>query len=238
MSKHVNRLTSPRTWAVPKKISKWITKPSPGAHPVERAIPLLVVVRDMLGYCDTGPEARMIIGGRMIKVDGKVVTNSKHGVGLMDVVSIPKTGEHFRMLLDTNGKLRMVRINEDSAKWKLVRVENKTTIKKGKTQLNLHDGRNIVLENPGNFRTGDTIKIELETQKILETYPFAEGNLAYLIGGQHVGELATIQSYVVTRNPRANTIRFKENFSTVKDNVFVVGINKPEVVLPEVKING
>ncbi len=238
MSKHINRLDAPTTWPVAKKTTKWIAKPSPGAHKVDSSIPMAVVLRDMLGYCDTSTEARMIIGARMIKVDGKVVTNAKRGVGLMDVISIPKTGEHFRMMLDTNGKLRLVKITEDKAKWKLARIENKTTVKKGKTQLNLHDGRNIVLANPGHYKTGDTIKIDFEHQKIIETYPFAEGNLAYLIGGQHVGELATVQNYVVTRNPRANTIRFKENFSTVKDNVFIVGINQPEVVLPEVKING
>ena len=96
MKKHLKRLAAPLPWHSTKKTAVWITRPRPGPHPIERGIPLLVVVRDMLGYCDTAIEARRIIGNREIMVDGRIVTDPKRPIGFMDVVSIPKTKENFR----------------------------------------------------------------------------------------------------------------------------------------------
>ena len=62
MSKHMKRLTAPTSWPVSRKSHVWVTKPAPGPHPVKRSMPLLVVVRDLAGYCDTAREARRIIG--------------------------------------------------------------------------------------------------------------------------------------------------------------------------------
>ena len=158
MSKHMKRLASPRVWSIPKKSHVWAVKQSPGPHPLETSVPLLIMVRDVLGYCDTAREGRRIIGARNILIDGRIVTNYKMPVGFMDVLTIPKAKENFRALLDTKGKIRPIRISKDRAKWKLIRLENITTIKGGKTQLNLHDGRNILVDK-GKYKPGDVLKI-------------------------------------------------------------------------------
>ncbi|UCE73480.1 MAG: 30S ribosomal protein S4e [Methanomassiliicoccales archaeon] len=235
MSKHMKRLASPRVWSIPKKSHVWTVKQAPGPHPIERSVPLLIMVRDMLGYCDTAREGRKIIGERKILIDGRYVTDYKMPVGFMDVMSIPKAKENFRALLDTKGKIRPIRITKDRAKWKLVRIENITTIKGGKMQLNLHDGRNILFDK-GKFKTGDVLKIELPSQKILDYYPLAEGNVAMIIGGKHSGQIGTIENYVVIRGPKPNVVEFKEGFSTLREHVFVVGKKSPEITVPEVSI--
>lgn len=38
---------------------------------------------------------------RLIKVDGKVRTDATYPAGFMDVISIEKTGENFRLVYDT-----------------------------------------------------------------------------------------------------------------------------------------
>lgn len=233
MSKHMKRLAMPTAWPIPRKTQVWVTKPTPGAHPIERSVPLLIVVRDLAKYCDTAREARRIIGERKILVDGRIQTNYKAPVGLMDVISVPETKENFRMLLDRLGHFRLVRISAEEAKWKFVRVENKTTIGGGKFQLNLHDGRNIVLDKNAR-KTGDTLKISLPDQKILGGHEFKEGSTAYLMGGAHVGELGTVQDLVVTRSSSPNIVRFKDGFSTIRDYVFIVGEGSSEIALPEV----
>ncbi|MCK5547765.1 MAG: 30S ribosomal protein S4e [Thermoplasmata archaeon] len=231
MSKHLKRLVMPRSWALPKKTHTWVVKPSPGAHAIEKSLPLLVILRDILGYCKNKKEGMSIISRREIKVDGKVVTNEKFPVGPMDVVSIPKIKENFRVLLDKNGKLRLVSIKEKDAEWKLARIENKTTIAGSKVQLNMHDGRNILLKK-SKYRTGDVLKIEVPAQKIIDAYSLEKGNTAFLIGGKHVGELGLIEKYDIVRNPKENIVGFREGFSTVKKHVFMVGREKPEVTLP------
>jgi small subunit ribosomal protein S4e len=193
------------------------------------------MVRDMLGYCDTAREGRKIIGDRNILIDGRIVTDYKMPVGFMDVLTIPKAKENFRALLDTRGKIRLIRISKDRAKWKLVRIENITTIKGGKTQLNLHDGRNILVDKK-RFKAGDVLKIELPTQKILNSYALEKGNVAIIIGGRHSGQIGTIENYKVVRGPKPNIVEFKEGFSTIRDHVFVVGIKSPEITVPEVSI--
>lgn len=235
MSKHMKRLASPRVWLIPKKRHIWAVKQSPGPHPIERSVPLLIMVRDMLGFCDTAREGRRIIGDRNILIDGRIVTNYKMPVGFMDVLTIPKAKEDYRALLDTRGKIRPIRISKDRAKWKLVRIENITTIKGGKTQLNLHDGRNILVDK-GRYKTGDVLKIELPTQKILNSYALEKGNVAIIIGGRHSGQIGTIENYKVTRGPKPNIVEFKEGFSTIRDHVFVVGRKSPEITVPEVSI--
>ena len=65
-------------------------------------------------------------------------------------------------------------------------------------------------------------------------YPLVKGSVAMIIGGQHRGQLAHVEEYVVTKSVKDNIVRFEEGFETNRRNVFVVGIGKPEVVVPEV----
>lgn len=232
MSKSMKRLTAPRSWPVTRKTDQWITKPLPGPHPRDRSMPVLTVIRDLLKACDTAGEARRIIGNRDIIVDGRIVREHKFPVGLMDVVSIPKLDQNYRMLLDRKGKFRLVHIGEGEERWKLCRIENKTTVKGGRTQLNLHDGRNIIVKE-NKYRTGDVLKVEVPSQKILEVYPIAKGNTAMIISGAHAGEISVIEEYEVTKTPTPNIVRFRDGNSTIRDNVFVVGTSTPVIELPE-----
>ena len=235
MKKHLKRLNAPRTWAIPRKTQPWAAKPAPGPHPIDRSLPLAAVLRDLLGYATTAREAGRILADRVISVDGRVVTRPKFPVGLMDVVSISTTKEHFRLLVDVRGRLRPVRTETSAASWKLCRVENKTTVGAGKMQINLHDGRNLLL--PSNaYATGATLKVAVPKQSVLTEYSLEPGRVVLLIGGQHVGEIAHVERIERTRNPRANVVHFREGFSTDVDKVFVIGEETPEVQLPETPI--
>jgi small subunit ribosomal protein S4e len=100
-------------------------------------------------------------------------------------------------------------------------------------QLNLHDGRNI-LSPKKKYKTGDVLKIEIPSQKILDSYSLEKGNVAVIIGGNHSGQIATIENYQKIRGPKPNLVEFSQGFSTIKDHVFVVGKKSPEITLPEV----
>lgn len=234
MKKHLKRLASPRSWMIARKKHKWVSRPRPGPHGLENSIPIQVILRDMLGYCDTAREARILLSSRGVLVDGKPVRDPKRCIGLMDVISLNQKKEHFRMLIDMKGRLQLVKIDAKQAKWKLTRIENKITVKGGKTQLNLFDGRNILLDKDA-YGTGDVLKIAVPDQKIVDHYELKKGNMALLVGGKHVGELARLSRYEKSRNPRENEVHFEEDFSTSLSNVFVVGKKSPEINIPEVK---
>ena len=177
-------------------------------------------------------EAKRIIGSRCILADGRIITDHKFGLGLMDVLSIPKTKENFRILIDRRGRLCLTRIDPDEAKWKLVRIENKKVIPGGKVQLNLHDGRNIIIAQ-NEYKTGDVLKIEVPSQKVLGVINQSAGTLALLTGGHHVGEIAAISSFEEKKNPMPNLVKFKEGFNTIKPYVFVIGTTVPEIKVPQ-----
>jgi small subunit ribosomal protein S4e len=234
MKKHIKRMAAPNSWAIPRKTSYWVTKPSPGPHGTRESMPLLAVVRDMLKLCDNAREARFIIGSRGVSVDGKVVTNYKYPVGLMDVVTILKTKQNYRMLVDYKAQLKLVTIDDSEKGWKLARIDGKKVIKKGKVQLNLHDGRCMILAKD-QYKTGDVLKIDVPSQKLVKNFKLEKGSMALLIGGSHPGSLQTIEDYQVRRGSAPNLVTFKEGFSTIKENVFVVGDKAPEIKLLEAK---
>ena len=231
MSKHLKRLAAPRIWKIPRKEYTFAPKPSPGPHPTKRSLPLLIILRDVLHIGDNRREIKKIIAERSIKIDGRVITDAKFPVGFMDVITVGKN--NYRALYDVNGRITLVEIPEDNAQWKLVRIEDKRVLKGGKIQLNLYDGRNILL-NENKYKTGDVLKIDIPSQKITGHYPLAEGSIAMIIGGKHRGQLAHIKEYHITKSPKENIVTFEEGFETTKRNVFVVGIGKPEVTIPEV----
>jgi len=228
----MKRLAAPRTWSLRRKVNVWVTKQSPGPHPLERSMPALIVMRDMLKICDTAKEAKRVIGNRELLVDGKPLRSPKMPIGLMDIVSIPKMKAEYRMILTDKGKLALIPVSEEEAKFKLCRIEKKTTVSKGKTQLNLHDGRNIVLDKD-QYKSGDVLKINLADQKILESYPLATGAMVMIIEGNKSGQTSTVSESVVVRGPSPNIVRFTDGGETVKGNVFVIGAKKAAIKLPE-----
>ena len=219
-SSHLKRLAMPRSWPLPRKTTIWVTRPSPSGHSLERCMPVNLIVRDVLGRAQSAREVRFIVHNELIKVDGRVCKDTRRGVGLMDVLSLGD--EHFRCMLDANGRLRYVKISAEEAAWKLVRIEGKTTIKGGKTQLNFHDGRNMIVDDAKEFSTGDSLKISLPDQTVLEHIAFVEDVRCYLIGGTHVGETAFMKERIVKRSSMPNEVAFEE-FGTTEVNVFAVG---------------
>ena len=103
--------------------SKWTNvKPAPGSHAIEDSLPLLVIIRDILGLADNSREAKRIINTGNVLIDGRAVKDYKFPVGFMDVLTIPKTEENYRILLDTKGRLTLHPISAEDATYKLERI--------------------------------------------------------------------------------------------------------------------
>merc|ERR1719201_2066148 len=121
----------------------WAPKPSAGPHKLRECMPLIVLLRNRLKYALTDNEVKMIVMQRLIKVDGKVRTDMTFPAGLMDVISIDKTKENFRLLWDTKGRFAVHKIHPDEATYKLCRVNKIATAKQGIPYAVTHDGRTI-----------------------------------------------------------------------------------------------
>jgi small subunit ribosomal protein S4e len=242
--RRLKRLAAPVFWPIPKKEAKWAVKPRPGPHSQDRSIPLLVLVRDILKFATTAREARKIIAEGHIKVDGVVRKDYKFPVGPMDVIEIVDTGETFRLLPYPTKVLVLHPIPKEEAQYKPVRIENKTTVKGGHVQLNLFDGRNILIrvKDPRNpvedtYKTLDTLLIKVPGQEIVKHIQFGEGKIAILIAGRNVGRVGVIRGVQRGWGWKRSIVTLEDQkgsqFQTSLEYVLVIGEDKPLISLPE-----
>tara|TARA_Y100000746_G_scaffold153492_1_gene131599 strand:- start:399 stop:983 length:585 start_codon:yes stop_codon:yes gene_type:complete len=182
-------------------------------------MPMGVILRDVLGVAQNRREAKKILHSKLVKVDGAIETDIGRGVGLMDVLTVGDVS--YKCVLDTNGKLRYRTIPAKEATTKICRVTGKTTIKGAKTQVHLHDGRNLLFNENPEYRTGDSLVISLPDQEVKSYHKFEEGSIAYLTGGNHIGELATVRGQDIKRSSKANEVQF-DDFGTISDYVFII----------------
>ncbi len=218
---HQKRLSAPKTYKIPRKVAKWIVKPSPGPHNKE-AIPLLVIVRDFLKLADTAREARRIIAAGEILVDGVVRKDYKFPVGLFDVVTIPKLDKSYRILFDERG--RYIPREIEDADLKLYKIVNKTVVRGGKIQLNLFDGTNILASNE--YKTKDSLLLKIPEKKIVDHLKFEEGALVMITGGTHAGEIGRLKEYKIVRSSAPNLVTVEgeeRDITTIEDYIFVIG---------------
>ncbi|MFX1236550.1 MAG: 30S ribosomal protein S4e [Promethearchaeota archaeon] len=240
-AKVLKRLNTPAHLQIKRKHGTFFINPSPGPHPSRFCLPLLHVVRDFLGIVDTHREAKKLIGLGHFKVDQKVVRDKAYPIGLMDVITIEKMGKNYRVLPDSHHGLILKEIPKKNNEFKLCRINQKTTIKGGHVQLNLHDGRNILInvkdpKNPKearNYSRMDVLKISLPTQEILKTLKFKEGNNAIIMSGKNIGQVGKIQSVTKRFGPKASTVTIEhddgELTETLYDYTFIIGEAKSEI---------
>ena len=242
--RQMKRLAAPWFYPILRKEYKWVVKPQPGPHSIEASIPLLVLVRDVMGIAETGREARKIISEGLIKVDGVVRKSYKYPVGFMDVIEIVSTGETYRILPDNTKFMRVHRIDKDEAGLKPLRIENKTIVKNGYLQLNLYGGYNVLIKTSSPikppedvYKTLDTVVISLENKnEIKDHIRFGENALALVIGGNNVGRLGRILKVQKGMRRYRTIVTLKDlkghMFQTTVDKVFVIGYDKPIISLP------
>jgi len=216
---HQKRISAPRSWPIAKKTSKWVIAPAAGTHS-KSAVPVLLVLRDLLGLADNAKEAKRILHNGAVSVNGKVVKNHKANVGLFDVLRAGHT--NYRMLPNPRGKYELTQISDDEAKSKLARIDDITVLKGGRFQYNFHDGTNLLLQEK--YNTGDSLVFSLPDYQIVKRCERKVGSTAMLVGGKHSGETGIIVELKKVAGPRPNMVRIEREdrqFETVDDYVFV-----------------
>merc|ERR1712226_1438267 len=109
--KHLKRLHAPKHWMLDKLGGVFAPHPSTGPHKLRECLPLVVFLRNRLKYALTYDEVKKIVNQRLIKVDGKVRTDKTYPTGFMDVITIEKTAENFRLIYDVKGRFTVHRIH-------------------------------------------------------------------------------------------------------------------------------
>jgi small subunit ribosomal protein S4e len=234
MGDHLKRLNAPDSWHIAKKTTKFITKTAPGPHNAN-AMPITVWLRDHMGLTRNMKEVKQILLQHDVIINGRACRDPRMGIGIFDIIALPKMGKYFRILRGKNGRHQAVEIDAEAAQSRLCKIQNKTVISGGKVQLNLRYGANILADNT--YKSNDSIVVSLKPDdrfKILDHFPFAVGNMAMVTGGKHSGKVARLIEIINTSGSVPNKIILedeatKTRFDTIAPYIYMVGTKTPAI---------
>jgi small subunit ribosomal protein S4e len=109
---------------------------------------------------------------------------------------------------------------------------------KGVPFIVTHDGRTIRYPEP-DIAVNDTVKVDLESGRVVESFKFETGQVVMITGGHNVGRVGQL----IQREKHIGSYEIAhvkdtagKTFSTRSSNVFIIGEgNKASITLPKGK---
>jgi len=230
MTNHQKRLSVPKSWPVERKTETFTVKAGAGPHG-ESGVPLLIILRDVLGYVDSRKEARYALNQDNVVINGKRVNDEERPVGMFDIVAFAEREEYYRVFPDEGGRLALTPIDADSAESKLGKIVNKRHVPGGEIQLTLHDGQTLLVDEDTEYDAGDSIVVGNEDGEIVAHFVYEEGALVTAVDGSHAGEIGTIDEIQVTPGSSQNNVLVDQDddrFETVEEYIVVIDENFTE----------
>jgi len=213
---------------------KYTARPSTGPHKLRECLPLTVLLKNRLKYALTGKDVFAIVKDKegMVKVDNKIRRDPSYPLGVMDVVSLEKTGEHFRILYDVKGRYQAHKIDAKEAGFKLCKVVKKQMGANKIPYIVTHDGRTVRFPHP-DIKKNDSIKFNLESGEVDGLIKFENGASVLVTGGNNIGRVGILQH--VEKHPGSFDIAHVKDsnghaFATRIGNIFVIGEGKKPII--------
>ena len=241
--RQLKREPAPGFWPIKRKERTWAANTRPGTHSREKSLPLVIIIREILGYARTAKEAIRIISTGKVKIDGVVRRDHRFPMGLMDVLQIEGAAQVFRVLPKTNRGLVPTPISDKEAGFKLCKIIGKRNIEGGKVQINLHDGRSLILagqtarqKTDVEYAPGGAMQLGLPKQNMMGVVPFQTGALGLVIDGRNQGIFGRITIITPGTHARPKIVKIEtasEAFDTPAEYVIPVGTQSSLVGLEE-----
>ena len=184
---HLKIQKIPKNWPVKRKGSAYVVRPNSN---LQNGMPILVILRDILGIANKRKEVKKAIHSKHILLNWKVVIDEKNSATLFDVITVIPSKKSYRIELSEKGKMQVNEIKESEANKKVSKIINKKTLKGKKTQINLSDGRNFISDIKG--KVNDSVLINLKDKKIEKCLALEEKKKIIVFSGKHAGEKGVI----------------------------------------------
>ena len=224
MSNHQKRLSAPDSWPIERKEKTFTVKSDAGPHG-ESGVPLLILLRDVLGYVDSRKEARYALDSGAVLVNGDATVSTDRPVGMFDILAFTEREEYYRVFPSEGGRLSLTPIDADAAASRLGKVVGKTDTGDG-FQYTLHDGTTLVAD--GSYGTNDSLVIDNDTKEVVANFTYEEGALVTAVAGEHAGEIGTLDAIRVTPGSGDNGVVVSQEaggFETIEPYVVVIDEN-------------
>ncbi|MDD5651574.1 MAG: 30S ribosomal protein S4e [Candidatus Nanoarchaeia archaeon] len=230
---HLKRIPAPKIWPIKRKIRKFIARPMPGPHCLNDCITLNILLKDFLNQAKTTKEVKFILNNGKILVNKIPRKEYRFPLGIMDIIEIPDLKQKFILLFNEKNRFSLNPIKDSNTK--LCKIIGKKVVKNKKVQINLHDGRNLLLDK-NNYAVGDTIVFDLENKKVKDHLKLEKDVMIYLNGGSckgHIGKLQKIDEGNGYAEQKITFLLGKEVHTTLKKYAFVVGKDKSLIEVKE-----
>ncbi len=198
---HTKRQVMGRKWPIPRKGTKYVVVTS---HERKNGIPVLVILRNVMGLAKNRKEVKKIINEGLIKINNKKVINDNSPLLPFDILSIKD--KDFEIGFSEKGKFEAV---ERKRKEQILKVVNKKMLKNKKTQLNLLYGKNIISNEK--VKVGDSIVIK--DNKVIKIINLEKGKKAIVFDGKNrgkEGKIEEIKNKIVTLSLEGRKISVPE----------------------------
>jgi len=221
---HLQRISAPMSWRLERKNNKFVTRVDSGAHPINNSVSINTLLKEMIRVTSSTKETKFVLNNKYILINGKPIHDIHYCVGLMDIISITKSKQNYRVLLDSKRKL--IFVNVDDQNKRVLKINNKSIIKDKKQMLHLHGGLNLLNDSQCNI--GDSILFEDNVMK--KIIHIKEGSYIMLTGGKNIGRFGKVVRIFEDSNIHMIEVESdKEKFITLKEFSYVLGENKSEI---------
>lgn len=177
---HLKRVEINRKVPIPRKGTKYVARAS---GYLDQSVPVVIALRDMLKLAKTAREVKIMIRNKLIKINGKEVKDLRESIRLFNVLHADK--DYALSILPT----KRFFLEETQGNKRIAKVLNKKVLKRGKLQLNLHDGTNLLTTEK--VKTGDSIELDIKG-KLLKIIPLEEGKKVFIFSGKSAGKSGKI----------------------------------------------
>lgn len=220
---HKKRLSAPDSWPIERKTDTFTVSSDAGPHGQE-GVPLVILLRDVLGYVENAREAKYAVRSGYVSVNGSIVTDHQLPLGIFDILVFEEREEYYRIFPGRGGRLSLTPIDAASAETKLSKVVDKHQVDGGHTQLALHDGTTLVVDDDV-YGTNDSVIIDLEAGEIVHHLPYEEGAMITAVAGSHAGKIGIVDEIDVQPGSSENTLTVSaddDDFQTIERYVVVI----------------
>src|SRR3989344_5551412 len=128
---HITRHNTSKRWPIPRKGTKYLVFPSRGNND---SIPLLIIMREILGIVKTRKELKKILNENKILVNGRIIKEDKTSLALFDVISIGSLNKNYKLIFSDKGKFSLVEIKDNEASSKICKIIGKNMLKEKKIE--------------------------------------------------------------------------------------------------------
>jgi small subunit ribosomal protein S4e len=205
---YLKRNKAARLLPIPRKGTKYIAR---ARSNFRNGVPIVIAIRDMLGFAKTSDEVKKMVKYKLIKLNGKLVEDIRETIQIFNILESDK--KYKLTVLPTQRFL----LEETKDSGRLCKVINKKIQNNGHVQLNFHDGTNIVSKEK--IKVGDSVFLDFNN-KITKVLNLDKGKDVFVISGKSMGLKGKIKEVL----GRKSLIKLHEGLEVELDKSHIIAI--------------